>query len=150
LFGDDFGDDGKVNDGLFSDFEAGVFSKREKLESNELFAKGLSKDFAHVGEELYSDNSVFLVGVIVGHFDNMSEDEITSFVIVDFLGELAEVLASFFFDLGYERVTSRGLKLRKSMRHGMRMDLMVYWGLSCFLRYWASSGILCRNIREIS
>jgi hypothetical protein len=100
LFGDDFGDDGEVDDGLFSDFEAGVFSKREKLQPNELFAKGLSKDFAHVGEKLYSDDSVFLVGVIVGHFDNMPEDEIASFVVVNFLGELAEVLAGFFFDLG--------------------------------------------------
>ena len=89
-----------MDDGLFSDFEAGVLSKREKLQPNELFAKGLAKDFAHVGEELYSDNSVFLVGVVVGHFYNMPEDEVTSFVVIDFLRELTEVLAGFFFDLG--------------------------------------------------
>lgn len=39
----------------------------------------------------------------MSHLNDMSEDEITSFVIVDLLGELSEVLACFFFDLSNEK-----------------------------------------------
>ena len=35
----------------------------------------------------------------MGHLNDVPEDEITSFMVVDFLGELAEVLAGFFLDL---------------------------------------------------
>ena len=70
------------------------------------------------------------------HLNDVSEDEISTFMIINLLGELSQVLSGLLLDLIISKnFTSRGLKLRKSMRQGMRMDLMVYWGLSCFLRY---------------
>lgn len=101
LFGNDFGDDGKVDNRLLSDFEAGVFPEREELQSDELLAEGLAEDFAHVGEELDCDNSIFLIGVVVSHFNDVPEDKIASFMVVDLLGELSQEFSGLLLDLGH-------------------------------------------------
>ena len=74
---------------LLSDFEAGVLPQRQEFKPNKLFTKRLTKDFAHVRKQLYSYDSVFLIRIIMGHFNDVSQNKISSFVVVDFLGQLA-------------------------------------------------------------
>ena len=80
-----FWDDGQMNDSLLSNLEAGILSKRQKLKSDKLLTKRFAKDFAHIGEQLNSYNSILLVRVIMGHFDNMSQNKISSFMIINLL-----------------------------------------------------------------
>lgn len=65
----------------------------------------------------------------MSHFDHMPENKVTPLMVVDIVCQLSEIFASLFFDLWLEtNFTSRGLKFRYSIKEGIRIDLIVYWG----------------------
>lgn len=101
-----------MNDSFLSDFEAGIFTQRQKFQSDKLFTERFSKDFTHVRKQLDCDYSVFLIGVIMGHFNDMSEDEVPSFMVVNLLGELSQILAGFLFDLSWDNDYVEGVKVK--------------------------------------
>lgn len=61
-----------MNDGLFSDFKAGIFSQWQKLKSYELLTQRFSENLTHAWKQLDCNNSVLFVRIIVGHFYDMS------------------------------------------------------------------------------
>lgn len=61
-----------MDDGLFSNFKAGVLPKRQELQPDELLAEWLPEYFTHAREQLDSDDSVLLVWVVMGHLYDMS------------------------------------------------------------------------------
>ena len=91
-----------MDDSLLSNLEAGILSERQKLKSDKLLTKRLAKHFAHIGEQLNSYNSILLVRVIMSHFDDMPQYEISPFMIVDLLRQLSEIFAGLFLNLKYK------------------------------------------------
>lgn len=75
-----------MDDSLFSDFETGVFPEWKQFKSDELFAKWFSEYFAHAGEELNCYDSILLIRVIMCHLNNMPEYEISSLIVINFMG----------------------------------------------------------------
>lgn len=113
-------------------FEADVFSEGEDLQTYELFAEVFSEALAHAAEELDCDDAVVFVLVVVGHFDDVFEDEIAPILVIEFMRERSELFACLFLDLCGTCLTSRRLEFRKKLSTGISRFLMLSCRLSSF------------------
>ena len=84
-FRDHFSNLRQMNNSFLLDFKASILTKWQKLQSNKLLTKRLTKNLTHITKELYSDNPIILIGIIMCHLNNMSQYEITSLTIIDLM-----------------------------------------------------------------
>ena len=106
MFADQLGDHGEVLDGFFAHLEADVFTQRQHLQADKLFAQIFAEALAHAAEELDCHDAVVFVVVVVGHFDDMFEDEVAPIFVIEFVGQEPQFAACFFFRLRYPSFTS--------------------------------------------
>lgn len=82
-FPDHLPDTGQVDYGLFSNFQVGVLSQGFKLQPDELFTQVLTEERSHLAEQLNGDDSIVLIGIVMGHFQYILKHALTSTATLD-------------------------------------------------------------------
>ena len=76
-------------DRLLPHLDARVIPEGEHLQADELFAKLFAETLAHAAEQLHRHYPIILVGIVMGHFDDMLEDKIPPVFIVALVSKAA-------------------------------------------------------------
>jgi hypothetical protein len=71
-----------------------------------LFTKVSAKTLAHTAEKLHCDDAIVFVIVIMSHFDDVLEYEVSSIFVVKLVSYCTEFTASFFLGLNELMFTS--------------------------------------------